>query len=138
MQSTIISPQFAAAIDLRINLMLASVFRKHGVAPDVDEKEISFEAMILGYGHSYSEGVRRVFEGTLLEEAYLSGRKNYEDLRAEVETSRGSKAEWDALSSNERAAQWDEFHEFCAQGIADKMYFYRVMMDLHQKDYVGH
>ena len=138
MQSTSVSAQFAAAIDLKMDLVLASVFRKHGVAPDVDEKEISFEAMILGYGHSYSEAVRRVFEGTLLEEAYLSGRKNYEDLRAEMVASSGSKEEWNALSLDEQAAQWEEFHEFCAQGVADSMYFYRVMMDIHLVGYVGH
>ncbi len=55
-----------------------------------------------------------------------------------AEASSGSQEEWDALSTAEQEAQWDEFHDLCARGIADEMYFYQVMMNKHMVGYVGH
>ena len=50
----------------------------------------------------------------------------------------GSLEEWDALSAEEQASQWEDFHDRCTLGIADEMHFYRVMMNKHLVDYVGH
>ncbi len=50
----------------------------------------------------------------------------------------GTQEEWDALTDEEQDDQWETFHYLCAQGIADDMYFYRVMMNQHLVGYVGH
>ncbi len=50
----------------------------------------------------------------------------------------GSREEWNALSSVEKATEWEDFHDRCALGVADDMYFYRVMMKMHLVGYVGH
>lgn len=55
-----------------------------------------------------------------------------EDIRPE-----GTREEWDALTEDKQLQEWETFHEKCAQGIADGMYFYRVMMSMHLEDYVG-
>lgn len=50
----------------------------------------------------------------------------------------GTEEEWNALSDEDKAEVWEEFHSLCAIGIGDTMYFYDVLMNLHQVGYVGH
>jgi len=49
----------------------------------------------------------------------------------------GSQEEWDALTDLERERQWDVFHDRNAEGTADELYFYDVMMAQHLVGYVG-
>lgn len=133
-----ISHQFATAIDLRSDYVLNQLFIKHGLLPDIDSDELLKEAWDLGLKHQFSEGIERLFEGTPLHAEYLDGHHYYETQVEEFESSCGSIAEWNALTDEERSSEWEEFHELCAAGIADTMYFYRVMMNMHLEDYVGH
>ena len=57
---------------------------------------------------------------------------------AEAAESSGTQAEWEALSEEEQDAEWDNFHSLNEKGVADDMYFYRVLMDMHLVGYVGH
>jgi hypothetical protein len=50
----------------------------------------------------------------------------------------GTQEEWDALSDEERAAEWKTFHELNADGTADEMYFYRILMNTFLIGYCGH
>lgn len=50
----------------------------------------------------------------------------------------GTEDEWNALSAEEQSSEWGRFHEKCAQGIGDEMYFYRVLMNMWLVGYVGH
>lgn len=50
----------------------------------------------------------------------------------------GTQEEWHALTKEQQDVEWDNFHDLCAQGIADEMYFYDVMMKMHLVGYVGH
>ena len=50
----------------------------------------------------------------------------------------GSEAEWQSLSDEEQREAWDEFHARCAEGVADSLYFYAVLMKQHLVGYVGH
>lgn len=67
----------------------------------------------------------------------------YSDLElaercAESVSEFGTKAEWDALPDDQKADEWVCFHDLCAQGIGDEMYFYKVLMNEWQVGYVGH
>jgi len=57
---------------------------------------------------------------------------------AEADFGFGTEEEWNALSIEERSSEWERFHELCAQGIGDGMYFYHVLMDKFLVGYVGH
>lgn len=50
----------------------------------------------------------------------------------------GTKEEWEGLSEEEKGRQWDIFHALNERGIADEMYFYRVLMNEFLVGYVGH
>lgn len=50
----------------------------------------------------------------------------------------GSDLEWASLSAEEQHEAWAEFHALCAQGMADSLYFYEVLMRKHLVGYVGH
>ena len=52
--------------------------------------------------------------------------------------SSGTVEEFDALSNEEQSEWWNTFHDKCAQGTADDLYFYRVLMDKFLVNYVGH
>lgn len=68
--------------------------------------------------------------------AYWNLQSALAEQDADVEA--GTEEEWDALSPHEQAVEWDEFHSLCAQGTADTMYFYKVLMGLWIKGYAGH
>lgn len=133
-----ISHQFSTAIDLRIEFALNLIFSKYGLNPDIEDYEITNEAWILGEAYPYSDGIRKIFTGSPLEEMYVSAHEEAEARQSEYEQSNGSKEEWDALSAEEQYEQWDNFHDLCTLGIADVLYFYRVMMNMHLEGYVGH
>lgn len=46
--------------------------------------------------------------------------------------------EFNALSEVEQNEQWEDFHSKCAEGTADNMYFYDVLMSQWLVGYVGH
>ncbi|GGC23688.1 hypothetical protein [Pseudoduganella buxea] len=48
-----------------------------------------------------------------------------------------SQEEWDALTDQQREAQWESFYERNAAGTADEMRFYKVMMAQYLLGYVG-
>ncbi|WP_426172431.1 hypothetical protein [Pseudoduganella sp. R-34] len=50
----------------------------------------------------------------------------------------GTKEEWEALSDEEKAKEWETFHDLNARGTADEMHFYRILMNAFLVDYVGH
>lgn len=50
----------------------------------------------------------------------------------------GTEEEWEALSDDRKASEWDRFHYQCAQGVGDEMYFYPVLMKWWLVGYVGH
>jgi len=72
-----------------------------------------------------------------LEYFWTLGRENAIDV-VESLASHGTQVEWEALSEKQQAAEWDDFHRLDSRGIADEMYFYRVLMDMHLVGYVGH
>lgn len=103
-------------------------------------EDVASKAEHLGYS-DYLQGehaVPAMFQG----EADLSSAWEYgQDAalnRELVEQSQGTRAEWDALSPEEQFAEWDGFHDACALGVADDLYFYQVMMSMHLVGYVGH
>lgn len=135
------------SVDARFCLLRAQVLKSLGKAEEA-EKE-----MLMAYEHAHTIGFNAYFSNAempsmftqsqekLLAQGWAEGKddaERQEYLRAEVEGSIGSHEEWDALSSDEQDAHWDEFHDRCALGVADEMYFYRVMMNKHMVGYVGH
>lgn len=129
---SMLSHTFKKAIELRCDLALLGLL---GKSCDLSLDDLQFEAFILGQG--YDGGASAMLRNTPLYEHYEAGSKYVQDFYDSLEPE-GTQEEWDALSSDEQWEQWDSFHELCAQGIADTMYFYRVMMSMHLENYVGH
>lgn len=133
------SQQFNTAIQLKFDLMMSQIFIKHGVGSKNDEclvDGINSDAYVLGL-NNFNPGIVAYFEGTPLMTSYLAGHREHQEYLDDLPAS-GSLKEFNALSDEERSKEWDEFHALCAQGIADDMYFYEVMMKQWQVGYVGH
>lgn len=133
------------SVNARFCLLRAQVLKSLG------EEEEAENEMLMAYEHAHSIGFNAYFSNTkmpsllnqeqTLAQGWREGKddaERLEDLQAEVEGSIGSREEWDALSSDEQDAHWEEFHDRCALGVADEMHFYHVMMNMHLVGYVGH
>lgn len=133
------SQQFNTAIQLKFDLMMGQIFIKHGVASKDDEyliDGINSEAYVMGL-NNFLPRIAAYFEGTPLKKDYLAGHREYQKYLDNLPAC-GSLDEFNALSAEERSKEWDEFHSLCAQGIADDMYFFDVMMKQWLVGYVGH
>ena len=129
-------------VDARFCLARAGVLASLGYVDEAENEELK------GYEKARSVGAEASLSGSelptmfkqehLLSAAWEEGRSDairYNDFEPEVI---GSQEEWEALSSADQESQWDDFHDRCARGIADDMYFYRVMMNKHLVGYAGH
>ena len=131
----IICKSFEDAVNLRMQYQLNQIFAKYGVGSADDY--VHKQAYFLGFSTDFSPSVLEYFDGTPLKQEYLSGHESAEEMR-EIPLNMGTRAEFEALSPEEKNAQWDVFHEQCQQGTADDMYFYHVMSNIFMVGYVGH
>lgn len=67
---------------------------------------------------------------------WREGFTQFEEYQALL-SDEGTEEEWEALSEEEKDEQWDIFHDLKDRGIADEMYFYRVLMNKFLVGYVG-
>jgi len=132
-------------VEARFCLLRAQVLKSIGMAEEAENETSS------AYEHAHGIGINAYFSNAAmpvlfnqeqtLAQAWRDGKEDahsQEAFREEWQASNGSQEEWDALSFDEKADQWDEFHDLCARGIGDQMYFYQVMMNRHLVGYVGH
>ena len=133
---------FNTIVEARFCLARAKILASLGYVDEAENEECKAheKARSIGVAASHSGlDLPTMFKQEhLLSAAWEEGRSDairHEDFELEVT---GSQEEWEALSSAEQESQWDDFHDRCALGMADDMYFYRVMMNMHLVGYVGH
>jgi len=133
-----INKHLSEAIKVRTSYVMTTLFLKFGIGTSADISDIEIEAYFLGMESPFSEVIDNYFQGTTLQALYRDGNV-YSDCKVrDEEQAYGTEEEWSALSSKERRREWEEFHELCAKGTADDMYYYRVMMGISMANYVGH
>lgn len=129
-------------VDARFCLARANVLASLGYVDEADnELDMALEkASSIGWAayRSGSELPSMIKQEHLLVDAWKEGKSEAESEEFFEPEVTGSREEWDALSSAEQESQWEDFHDRCALGIADDMYFYMVMMDMHLVGYAGH
>ena len=129
-------------IDARFCLVRAKVLALLGEVGEAESEELrGYEkARSIGWSayRSGSEIHALLKQESTLVAAWEEGKSDAEQQEDFEPAVIGSREEWDALSSAEQDGQWEDFHDRCALGIADDMYFYRVMMNMHLVGYVGH
>ena len=129
-------------IDARFCLVRAKVLTMLGKLDEAENQEIRAYEMAHSIGWaaytSNSALPAMMTQENLLVEGWVEGKADAERQEDIQLYASGSVDEWHALSSAEQIAEWEEFHDRCALGIADDMYFYHVMMNMHLVGYVGH
>lgn len=126
---------FSAALQLRCDLAIITLCRKHGLPVPYEESDVAVEAYVLGLSCSNDEPSPPIlFRGTPIAKSYAAGVLHGQSPSDNV----GTQEEWDALSFDEQMREWDTFHDFCMLGIADEMYFYGILMSKHLVGYVGY
>lgn len=136
------------ALQARVDMALARVFEDIDPSLSEQHRTNAYEnAHTEGY---QSEAVSPYFDGEpLLLKGHRDGveenrlfdahaAEQAEIFYAETEFLFGTEAEWDAMPDEAKASEWERFHELCAQGIGDEMYFYRVLMNKWLVGYGGH
>ncbi len=132
---------FSKALDIRSDYGLVKVLMASGIAvpnPQVsfDLVDVKTEAYLLGMEYAFQD-MPLLFSGTSLADSWECG-KEYRERYCDDLPVFGTEEEWQALSSDQQNEEWDEFHDRCAIGTADDMYFYSVMMNKFLVGYVGH
>lgn len=125
---------------LKANIELAKsrVYQTIGLQDLADDLQV--EAIICAQSEGFSDcqSGMPMSNSLLGEPSLISAYEDGYSMAADMADSSGSLDEWHALTEEEQSLEWDNFHDLCAQGIADEMYFYRVLMDMHLVGYVGH
>ncbi|MBC3871737.1 hypothetical protein [Undibacterium oligocarboniphilum] len=133
------SKQFDAAIACRTGYILYQIFNKHGVNSPIDDADYCLDAFLLAFTQPYSQLIENYFDGTPLKESYISGYQALQNAGTDMDCfDSGTLEEYLALSDEEKQDIWEEFHSKCAQGVADELYFYHVLMAQWLEGYVGH
>lgn len=138
-----ITHHFSKALDARVCLAMSRVHEDKDEAENL-ELRARLHAFDLGWISYHNEDqLSALLDGEpILVEEWSHGREEaeaYEALSERNGTSEyGSEAEWELLTQHEQSEEWEQFHDLCSLGIADEMYFYPVLSNIHMVGYVGH